>query len=105
MHGDACLIPHVINSLTRAMSPLKLYEYLAAGKPVAATDLPPVRGISERVIIASGEDFPAAVRTALKLPVQNEDERLEFVRSNSWTARHERTIRIMLAGDTDWWKQ
>ena len=31
--------------LTAAMSPLKLYEYLAGGRPVAATDLPPVRAV------------------------------------------------------------
>src|SRR5204863_10127389 len=28
--ADACLIPHVRNPLTEGMSPLKLYEYLAA---------------------------------------------------------------------------
>lgn len=104
MHSDACIIPHVVNPLTCAMSPLKLYEYLAAGKPVATTDLPPVRGISERVIIASGDDFPGAVLAALRLPSQDEEERLEFVRSNSWTARHDRTIRVMFADEADWWK-
>ena len=41
--ADACLIPHVRNGLTEAMSPLKLYEYLAGGAPVAALDLPPIR--------------------------------------------------------------
>ena len=37
--------------LTEAMSPLKLYEYLAGGSPVAALDLPPIRGVSPRVVI------------------------------------------------------
>jgi teichuronic acid biosynthesis glycosyltransferase TuaH len=105
MHTDACLIPHVDNSLTRAMSPLKLYEYLAAGKPVAATKLPPVTGISGRVIEADGDGFPDAVRAALKMPDQEEAERLEFVHSNSWAIRHDRMLKVILAGDTDWWKQ
>ena len=39
--ADVCLVPHVRTPLTEAMSPLKLYEYLAAGRPVAAVDLPP----------------------------------------------------------------
>ena len=30
--------------LTQAMSPLKVYEYLAGGRPVAAVDLPPLVG-------------------------------------------------------------
>jgi teichuronic acid biosynthesis glycosyltransferase TuaH len=98
-----CIIPHVASPLTRAMSPLKLYEYLAAGKPVAATDLPPVSGVSERVISARPEDFVAAVRTALDQPRQDERDRREFLRSNSWDARHERTVRVLLADDTNWW--
>jgi glycosyltransferase involved in cell wall biosynthesis len=102
MHSDVCIIPHVISPLTTAMSPLKLYEYLAAGKPVVTTQLEPARGVSKRVISAVGDDFPEAVRTALRLPDQPEDERREFLRSNSWAARHERMFRVMLAGDADW---
>ena len=104
MYSDACIIPHVINSLTLAMSPMKLYEYLAAGKPVATIDIPAVHGVSDRVIIAPADDFPKAVRTALKLPGLSEDERLQFVRANSWAARHARTLRVMLAEDNDWWQ-
>jgi teichuronic acid biosynthesis glycosyltransferase TuaH len=104
MYTDVCFLPHVSNSQTRAMSPLKLYEYLAAGKPVVTTDLPPVRGISERVIPACVDDFPKAIRTALSLPDQDEDERLEFVRANSWETRHDRTLKVMLADEMDWWK-
>jgi glycosyltransferase involved in cell wall biosynthesis len=101
--SDVCIIPHVLSPLTNATSPLKLYEYLAAGKPVATTDLPPVRGISERVISARPENFVAAVRTALDQPRQDERDRQEFLRSNSWDARHERTLRVLLADDTNWW--
>jgi len=104
MYSDACVIPHVINSLTSAMSPMKLYEYLAAGKPVATVDIPAVHGVSERVVIASPDSFPKAVRTALEMPGLDEDERLEFVRSNCWAARHGRTLRVMLAEDSDWWE-
>lgn len=102
--SDACIIPHVVGPLTRAMSPLKLYEYLAAGKPVATTDLQPVTGVSERVISARPEEFVAAVRAVLEMPRQDEGDRQEFLRSHSWDSRHERTIRVMLADDTNWWQ-
>ncbi len=49
--SDVCLVPHLDTPLTRAMSPLKIYEYLAAGAPVVATDLPPMRGISSRCLL------------------------------------------------------
>jgi glycosyltransferase involved in cell wall biosynthesis len=101
--SDVCIIPHVVNQLTSAMSPMKLYEYLGAGKPVATVDLPGVHGISERVISAQPEDFVAAVRAALNQPRQDERDRQEFLRSNSWDARHERLLRVLLADDTNWW--
>ncbi len=37
---DVCLVPHLDDELTRSMDPLKVYEYLAAGKPVVASGLP-----------------------------------------------------------------
>ena len=35
---DVCLIPYVLNDYTKKLSPIKLYEYLALGKPVVATN-------------------------------------------------------------------
>jgi glycosyltransferase involved in cell wall biosynthesis len=37
---DVGIIPFVVDSLTAAVSPLKMYEFLAAGVPVVATPLP-----------------------------------------------------------------
>ena len=37
---DACLLPYEKSPWTAAIDSLKLYEYLACGKPVAATDIP-----------------------------------------------------------------
>ncbi|MEO8377873.1 MAG: glycosyltransferase, partial [Candidatus Sumerlaeota bacterium] len=39
---DVCLIPWLVNDLTRFMSPTKTPEYLAAGKPVVSTPIPDV---------------------------------------------------------------
>jgi glycosyltransferase involved in cell wall biosynthesis len=87
--ADACLLPHVRSPMTEAMSPLKIYEYLAAGRPVVATDLPPVRAIDPRVLLVPpGGDFAAAARRALELGPASEDARMEFVRRNAWPRRH-----------------
>ncbi len=87
--ADACLLPHVRSRMTEAMSPLKIYEYLAAGRPVVATDLPPVRGIDPRVLLVPpGGDVAAAAHRALELGPASENARLEFVRRNAWPRRH-----------------
>jgi glycosyltransferase involved in cell wall biosynthesis len=95
MGADVCLLPHVVTPLTEAMSPLKLYEYLAAGCPVVSTDLPPVRDVHERVILVSDGDYAKAVHTALALGRLDEDERLAIVEANSWANRHEKLIDLM----------
>jgi teichuronic acid biosynthesis glycosyltransferase TuaH len=95
--ADACLLPHVRSSLTEGMSPLKLYEYLAAGRPVASVDLPPVRGVDPRVILAEPEAFTVAVQRALALGPAPESERRRFVAANSWARRHEAVIELALA--------
>jgi len=101
--SDVCIIPHVA-SPTHGRGQQKLYEYLAAGKPVVTTESrSPVTGISDRVISTRPEDFAAAVRAALDQPRQYERDRQQFLYSNSWAARHDRTIRVLLADDKNWW--
>ncbi|MGV0959939.1 MAG: glycosyltransferase [Limnohabitans sp.] len=39
---DVCLLPFKVMPLTLATNPVKVYEYLAAGKPVVSVDLPEV---------------------------------------------------------------
>jgi teichuronic acid biosynthesis glycosyltransferase TuaH len=96
--AEACLVPHVGNRLTEAMSPLKLYEYLAGGRPVAAVDLPPIRAVEGRVALApAGGRLAPAVAQALALGPAPETERLEFLARNAWSRRFDELIAIALA--------
>jgi teichuronic acid biosynthesis glycosyltransferase TuaH len=96
--ADVGLIPHVSSALTEAMSPLKLYEYLAGGLPVVAADLPPLRGVQERVLLVGERaGYPAAVAAALAMGSAAEDERLTFVQTNAWASRHEQLLDLALA--------
>jgi len=96
--ADACLIPHVRNPLTEAMSPLKLYEYLAGGRPVAAVDLPPIIGVSDRVALApAGSNLVPAVERALALGPASEADRIAFILENGWEKRFEEVLGVALA--------
>lgn len=97
--ADVGLIPHVRNELTKAMSPLKLYEYLAAGLPVAAVDLPGIASVSPtRTALAHGaDDFVAAVDRALGLGRASEADRLAFIHANTWERRFAHLLDLALA--------
>jgi len=91
---DVCLVSHVRTALTEAMSPLKIYEYLAGGSPVLSIDLPPVRGIDPRVLLtATTAEFADVLDDALALGRAPEQERLAFVVANSWRSRHDAILR------------
>ena len=55
---DVGLIPFKLNELTRAVNPIKLREYLAAGLPVISTPLPEVAIYEQMVNLAdTPEEF------------------------------------------------
>jgi glycosyltransferase involved in cell wall biosynthesis len=97
--ADVGLLPHVSSRLTEAMSPLKLMEYLAAGLPVAASDLTPVREVADPrvVLVPASGDYPRGVRAALAMGAASESDRLEFLDANSWRSRHEKVLDLALA--------
>lgn len=102
--ADACIVPHVRSRLTVAMSPLKLYEALAAGRPVAAVDLPPMRGIDDRVVLADDDGpaaFAAAVRRALSFGPASEEQRLAFIAANAWARQHDKILQLALRDGPD----
>jgi teichuronic acid biosynthesis glycosyltransferase TuaH len=100
--ADVGLIPHVRSEQTEAMSPLKLYEYIAAGTAVAAVDLPGVRGVCpERTALAStGSGLADAVARALGLGEWPEAARRRFIAANAWSARFERLLDLALAPES-----
>lgn len=56
MSADVLIVPHVATPFTESLDPIKLYEYLAAGRPVVST---PVAGFRDHdaVSIGEGEEF------------------------------------------------
>ena len=94
---DVCIMPHHRNALTASMSPLKIYEYCAAGRPSVATDIAAVRDIHEQVVLVEeGASFADGVERALALGPITEEARQRFVRANSWRGRHDAILGLAL---------
>lgn len=58
------MIPFQINEITLATSPLKLYEYFAAGRPVISTPLPECAAFDEVRIVRNAGELSAALDAA-----------------------------------------
>ncbi|MEZ4966347.1 MAG: glycosyltransferase [Saprospiraceae bacterium] len=89
-HMDIALIPFRCNKLTESIYPLKINEYLAAGKPVVTTSFSAdIRRFSGLVYLAeSHDDFLEQIEASLR---ENDpalrEKRSAFARQNSWPAR------------------
>ena len=90
---DVCLIPFKVNQLTLATNPVKIYEYLSAGKPVVSVDLPELRQFGDLVYrAAQTEGFMEQVQLALNEAKQAGaadlcQRRIDFVRQQTWEKR------------------
>lgn len=86
---DVSMIPFVINNITRATSPLKLYEYFAGGKPVVTTPMPECETFAEVITAQTAAEFSDALDLARARGDEPAfQERLrQLGQENSWTAR------------------
>lgn len=62
-HAHALIVPHIVDDFTESLDPIKLYEYLAVGRPVVST---PVAGFRDAPVeLLPAPLFPAAVAARL----------------------------------------
>lgn len=78
---DVGLIPFKVSPTTHAVSPLKIFEYLASGVPVAA---PPLRAIAGLEGVFTDYDLRPAVERALRA---TPPDRQSVFESHSWSQR------------------
>lgn len=89
-HFDCTIIPFVYNNFTAGIYPLKINEYLAAGKPVVTTNFSEdIASFGEHVYLSdTHEDFVKNVNRAIER--NNEaiaNERTEVAEENDWSRR------------------
>jgi glycosyltransferase involved in cell wall biosynthesis len=95
---DICLIPFKINKLTKSVNPIKMYEYLSAGKPVISTPLPEVLHYREVIeIVTNSEEMTKAITTILENGNSQTDvERCQNIgKRNSWDARWDMVLSLI----------
>jgi glycosyltransferase involved in cell wall biosynthesis len=66
-HFDVCTMPYLVNAYTNNIYPLKLHEYLAGGRPVAASRIRSLVDFGHLIQLATGVDeWSAALGRALE---------------------------------------
>jgi teichuronic acid biosynthesis glycosyltransferase TuaH len=93
------LTPYRDSAFNRSSFPLKTLEYLGAGLPVVASDLPAVRWLATDLIDVADDpqDFARKVSQALREPLNPglERQRLEFAENHTWDARASEVLKLL----------
>lgn len=100
MHAcDVCLMPYAHNAWTDNINPLKLYEYLATGRPIVSTNIPAVQDFRDVIHIADNEDafIRAIVRAMAETSAEAIARRQRIARQNTWEQRVETLSSIIQA--------
>jgi glycosyltransferase involved in cell wall biosynthesis len=83
---DVCTIPYICNTLSESIFPLKLFEYLAAGRPIVTTPLPELLPFVGYIRIGGTPDaFRESIELSLSAPLAPASE--TFLNDNSWDAK------------------
>jgi glycosyltransferase involved in cell wall biosynthesis len=85
-HFSVGLIPFVKNEQTKAIYPMKINEYLAAGLPVVSTDFAPLSEFEG--VVAFGKDLnhfcQLVTQELANNSTQKQAKRVDFARQNTW---------------------
>ncbi len=94
---DVCIMPFRVTPLTESADPIKMYEYLATGKPIVSTSLPEVRKFARLIGIADGAaNFRKSISLALEEDSPQEHRARQAVaRENSWDSRFQTMMKII----------
>ncbi|WP_059172371.1 glycosyltransferase [Bacillus sp. FJAT-27445] len=94
---DVSVIPFLLNEVTISTSPIKLFEYMAVGKPIVATALPECEKFNQILIAQDHDDFINKVKYALTL---GGDETLalllkEEAKKHTWTEKARSIVHLL----------
>lgn len=91
---DVGIIPFQVNKITHATSPIKLFEYMAAGKPIVITPMHESMQYEGTLIASDSKEFSTQLNLALSL--RNDPGYLNTIdhvaRENTWDIRAQQIL-------------
>lgn len=99
---QVCLMPYKLNEWTAHINPLKLFEYLAAGKPIISTAIPAVGDFAQTdstAMIHVATDRADFIQAVAAKQAESDPEakmrRMALAAENTWDTRIERISQLI----------
>jgi|GEM_PF-1005592 len=83
---DVCLIPHKDTTYSESMSPLKLFQYLASGRPIVSTNIEGINTFKHLIRVASStNDFISEIENTLNTDtIEQSYLRINAAKAHTW---------------------
>jgi teichuronic acid biosynthesis glycosyltransferase TuaH len=97
-HFDCCIIPFQCNTLTKSIYPLKVNEYLSAGKPVVSTAFSEdIRMFNSVIHLKDNpKQFATSIQEAIITDTPKlQQQRIESASKNSWKVRTQELLQLI----------
>lgn len=97
-HSDVLLIPFKPDDeVIAATNPVKLWEYLATGRPIVTTEIPECEGIPGVYHTTNNYDWAKSIEAGLKEPRKSikSNARRKKAKANSWEVRAKKLLRVL----------
>ncbi len=93
---DVCMVPHLVTPFTESLNPIKLWEYLAAGKPIVSTNVAGFRDFPELLFVSpTHDDFMENLSVALSADKSAANDRQDVAKLHSWDSRLYDVMRVL----------
>jgi glycosyltransferase involved in cell wall biosynthesis len=99
---DVCIVPHCMTAFVESLNPIKLWEYLAAGKPIVSTDVAGFRDYPHLVRTArTADEFLSQCQAAVAEGSEKSELRRAEAGKHSWRSRVDEIVNVMVGcGET-----
>lgn len=96
---DVCIVPFLINDITKATSPLKIFEYMALEKPIVTTAMDECKKYKSIFIANNKKEFIELIDKTIKLNNKEDAEYFKTLKKealeNTWKSKAEKIIEML----------
>ncbi len=94
-----CTIPFIINSITNATSPVKLFEYMALGKPIVTTAMKECKKYQSVMIANDKKEFVDLIEKSVNMNKENNPNYYELLekeaKENTWNKKALKIVELI----------
>ena len=98
-----CTIPFLINDITKATNPVKVFEYMATGRPIVTTAMDECKKYKSVMIADSHDEYLKLLAKAVEMTPDNDPDYYKLLKKeaaeNDWSRKAQAILELMMSSE------